>query len=416
MALITATLTLANCGGGGSNDTSTNTNNQDPSPTSGAIDRSLYAQATDGLTTVGELDGALSGDPTALDGDAIVYNIATLIANDVDPLAITTTTFFCNSPDPQNIDAGNGSITSTVDDQDPLGISTGDSVTTTFNQCTQFGRTLNGTRTHTIDSLTGQPYVTTPWSIETTRASDLTITASERTVSTKNVSTMIANSEDGVIITRSISGTGTRTVTNVNGSMTRDHDFTIITTQDFDLQTSTKSFSISGSRDNGGTRNINTVTPLTGSLGEPPTSGVVEIGETIPGVGLTSFIRITAQPDGQALIEIDRDNDGVMDLTVTVPWFAAIGFGGIILGNGLGIPPITGVPVGPISPPPSGAPIPPEGTTPPIGTMPPGSTFPPGTSPPISTTPPSLPPGGDTCPPPDVAGLPPGGGFVQRQI
>lgn len=353
---------------------------------------------TGSLAAVARADGSLTQDPLSFDNELSSFNVATLLTAEFGVYAATTT-FYCSSTDPENLDTGNGSITMTTDDQDPPGKSIGDSVTETFDNCTQFGHTTNGTRTSRVIDVTGTPYVSAPWTLEMARTTDLTITtASEqiRDQSTANVST---SSQDGVGTQRHVVGSATIATTDASGTTTRTRVFDITTTTDFATFTSTKVFDVASTATDGASRNIKTVTPLVGGFGGAPVSGVIEIHDQNPTTNLNQLIRITAQSLGFALVETDNNGDGVIDSTTTTSWFAVIGVDvGDCFGNcepaladtPVTIPPAFGFPgmapqpgSGPISPippftPPPGGFVPPENNIPPGGFQPPSNSVPPG--------------------------------------
>lgn len=382
LLLCTFALSLAACGGGGKSpeakrqdDTSTN------SPQASFSRADAVKLANSEITAVAQFSGATSGDVTSAEAAIDVFNTAAIA--DLGLLATTTTTFFCNSADPQNIDTGNGSVTIATDDQDPVGRSTGDSVTTTFNQCNQFGSVISGNTANKINALTGDPAVAGPWVVDTTHTTDLTRTGTARTSTMKSTSSSKAESTDGVIVIRASTGQGSRSVTDAAGVATESSSrFSSKSTVDMNLQTKTSEFDMSST---GGTRaqSAQTITPISGPLNGAPTAGVIEIKETDAAAAVDRMVRVTMQSDGTALVEIDSDGDGVIDQTFTTPWFGGIGFGGGFgggakpgfgggTGGGGGVaPPVTGRPPvaspGRLAPPTAGSPISP---VPPVSGVP----------------------------------------------
>lgn len=356
------------CGGGGASKPK-NESDGLPQQTGQAFSRAdAVTLAAGEITAVAQFGGAVSGDVTSPEGVIDAFNTATLA--EVGSLAITTTTFFCNSADPQNIDTGNGSVTITTDDQDPAGRSTGDSVTTTFNQCNQFGGIANGTTSNKINALTGDPFVTAPWVVDTTHSTDLSRTSARGSSTTKSTASSKAESADGVVIVRTTAGEGSRTGTDGAGVATSSTSrFSSKSTTDLNLQTKTNEFDMN-STSGTSTRSAKTATPIAGPLNGAPTSGVIEIREADPAAGLNRIVRVTMQSDGTALVEVDADGDGVFEQTFTTPWFGGIGFGGGFggapgLGGGTGtgpgfgggrfVPPVGGgSPVSPVPPAPAG--------------------------------------------------------------
>lgn len=322
-------LSLAACGGGGSavnappvqgiNDPSMESSQ--PFTQTGAVEL-----ANNEISTLAELSGAPSGDLTSAEPVIDIFNTATLA--ELGALAVTTTTFFCNSPDPQNVDSGNGSVTITTDDQDPAGRSTGDSVTTTFNQCNQYGGVVNGTTSNTITSLTGDPFVTSPWIVDMTRTSDLTRTSAQGSSTTKSTASSKSESADGVVIMRTSTGQGSRSRTNTAGVTTDSmNQFSSKSTTDMNQQTQTSEFDMT-STEGTSTRTAKTNIPITGPINSAPTAGVIEIKETDSIAGVNRLVRVTMQADGTSLVEIDSNGDRTVDETFTSRWFGGIGFDG----------------------------------------------------------------------------------------
>lgn len=305
-------------------------------PTGGNLPTPIIPGISDGLTGVIRADAGFSDDPFSAEGDVAAFNVATsLNQSEVGSLAVTTTTFFCSSTDPANVDTGNGSITITRDDQDPAGRSTGDSVTETFNACTQFGRTINGTEVNTLVSMTGTPFVTAPWNMETTRTTNLTIDSAARQIKEESTATIKSASADGVTTQRDVSGTATATVTDANGTTTRSSTFSLATTTDLNTLTLSKTFDVSTSVQGGRSLSVKTVAPLAGSIGAAPASGTIEIREQDPTAGIDRLIRITAQPQALALVEVDENGDGTIDTTLTITWRGIIAAGNACI-NGCG--------------------------------------------------------------------------------
>ena len=265
--------------------------------------------------------------------------------------------------------------------------------------------TLRGENAQTIDTLTGTPFVTAPWSLTTSRRTDLTILRDTGvSISILGNGTSAADSTDGVVITHTADSTSEVTRTDANGTITtRRQQSTMTTTVDQSTNTIVTDLRSTSSRDTM-SRQVTTPTPLSGPVGGPPISGVIEMVETDTAAGTSRLVRSTAQGDGTFLVEIDNDNDGVIDVTLTVGWFGGLGIGapgagfGGNPGSGFGPPPGIGNPGFGSSPRNGG---PPPGFTPP---SPPGGGNPP--APPPGFTPPS-PPGGGNPPAPPPGFTPP---------
>lgn len=239
--------------------------------------------------------------------------------NQVDTLAVSTDTYYCNSPDPTAIDTGNGSITYTHVDEDPPGQSTNDSYATTYDNCNQGTRSIIGFSSFTVNEQTGIPYQPgTAWSITTTSATNLTLTFpnGEQVIDTSF--TYSNGTVDGVTFVRTVLGSNSQSISfdGIGNSSSGIYD---ITRQNY---TSTGEYSrdinISRSGDFG-LRMTQTLTPLTGISGTPPESGVLQLTITTP-TGVTSVGTYTGLGGGNVLAEIDSDNDGVIDSTQQTTW------------------------------------------------------------------------------------------------
>lgn len=339
-------LVLSGCGGQADPQGLVSTNNNDPqaknSPAPSVTTSTAKDEASAALGLIGTLDGAPSGNLTSQEAAAEFQTVAELLTASVGTQAVTTTTFFCSSPATAttpagSVDTGNGSVTTVRDDVDPAGPSTGDKVTVTFDACVRFGRTINGTRSFEYVAVTGQPFVTTPWTLSTTRSNNETIAYAARTVVMSGTSSVVADSPDATIVNRKVTGTSTQTTTPTAGAaVTRTRTFTISTTRNAATQTFTTSANVS-STGPGGSNAIETTTPITGSLGffTPPTAGVIKItntSTTVPPV--TRITTITILAGGQAQLDVDSNGDGIIDTTTTVPWTGLFGLGGVGLNFG----------------------------------------------------------------------------------
>lgn len=359
-ALLGCVVSIAGCGGGSSDTGSTSTdtdplpsnqtteansrgnaqqnqnneqNNQNNPPSTISNNNQTEQAATDASADLGALailDGNTSGDP-ATDQAGQEFNAVTkILTADAGALAVTTTTEYCG-PDPA-VDTGNGSVTTENNDQDPPGRSTGDSVTVTFNQCVKGnavnGRTIDGTRTYVLNTFEGEPYVTAPWAVDTTATSDITITTSRGSFAHKNTSNVIANSTDGIIITRKSTGDSAHTSTPTGGGTAENsaRTFDISFTSDANAQTYT--FEANTTIDNSTRkRTVVTDTPITGTTGGAPNAGVVTITNLDVATQVTSITKLTVQADGTVLVEVDDNGDGTVDSTTTQPWIDLIRLG-----------------------------------------------------------------------------------------
>ena len=327
-------LALTACGGG-ETPTTPNTNNdlQNP-PQQSATQKQSLEKASGVVGLIGTLDGAPSADLTRQEAAAELQTVAEILTANIGAQAITTTVFFCSSPATATapagtVDTGKGSVTTVKNDVDPVGPSTGDTVTMTFSVCEKFGRIINGTRSFTRNVATGT-IGTPPWAIDVTRANDETITSAARTVTLKGTSNIVAGSADGLVTSRAVTGTSMQTSTPVAGGIPvrRERTFAITTTRDLNTQTYTTNANVS-STGPAGTNKIETTTPITGPLAfSPPTAGVIKITTTSTATPpVTSITIVTVMPLGQVQVQVDSNGDGVIDTTTTTTWTGLIGFG-----------------------------------------------------------------------------------------
>ncbi|MBI3774617.1 MAG: hypothetical protein HY273_03530 [Gammaproteobacteria bacterium] len=268
-------------------------------------------------------------------------NYATLAADEVQHAlnyadlqgVAVTTVYYCSSPAPLTTDTGKGSISVTVNDVDPAGRSTGDSYTTTYNQCVQFGRTLDGSSTFTIDALTGVPYSPAPaiWSIATTAESNMTITSTTSSRTEKSKYTFSNGSTDGVTYTKVAEGTSTGSVTRAAVTTAQSSNFKMTLAENHNTNLYTHTMLVDRKGGARGDVLIETPAPLVGplgSFGRAPDSGSIKVTRTTVATATTpatkSITTITAIGGGNARVEVDSNGDGVIDTTTTVAWWVAV--------------------------------------------------------------------------------------------
>lgn len=361
-------LILGGCGGGGGGTKDTSKNTVLP-PVNSTVDGINTSQTDAEIKTAASLQleavalaiGSTSGDPTSTEGLIEAQQVAQFASGSIGPFVVTTTTIFCGA-DPA-ADTGNGSIVTVRDDVDPPGTSTGDTVKVTFNDCNQFGRVISGSRTYTVVNATGTPGPGAVFALETTRSGDITTVSTRGTrVSVNTAAAKISST--GTVVTAANTGDGTDTVTPVGGTPdVRTRTFSTDSTQDSSNQTFTRSFKSTSKSTTQGDQTVETITPLSGVIGAPPTAGVIKISIVNPAANVNQITTITALPGGLVRIEVDNNGDGVIDSTVEVPWTGLIGIGIGVGGGGS----FTGSPGNP------GIPVPPVGgtTPPPVGGAPP---------------------------------------------
>lgn len=238
-------------------------------------------------------------------------------------LALTETVTDC---------AGGGTRTRIVDDVDPVGLSTGDTRTTVFADCARSvgGSTLNGSRGFTNDEVIGTPFIDLTWSTQSTLFHDnlttTNLTAGTSDVSNGSTSTGVSVTDNN-LISQVASGTGTRVRTDANGERTANHTFNMAFNWDVAAQTYTISFDINVESISVGQASaiIDTVTPFAGAIGQPPSSGQIQVTRIVDSV-TASITTATAQTDGTVLVETDTDADGVIDTSTTVPGWSDVLF------------------------------------------------------------------------------------------
>ncbi len=268
-------------------------------------------------------------------------NYATLAADEVQhaltfatpPGIAVTTVYFCSSPTPLTTDTGNGSISVTVDDVAPAGRSAGDSYSTTYNKCVQFGRMLDGTSSFTINALSGVLFSPAPaiWSIATTAVSDMTITSATSTRTEKSSYKFSNGSTDGVTYTKIAEGTSTGSVTRATVTTTQSSNFKMTLADNHNTNLYTHTMSVNKKGGARGDVLIETPTPLVGPLGtfgRAPDSGSIKVTRTTAATATTaatkSITTITAIGGGNARVDVDSNGDGVINSTSTVTWFIAL--------------------------------------------------------------------------------------------
>ena len=220
--------------------------------------------------------------------------------------------------------SGGGTVTYTRDDQGPPWFSEGDSYTSTFDQCVTGSPpnevTTNGSRTFRVDTLDGQVWVTTPWTLKTTLSrTNFTVTTASTSRVVDGDSSVELGTEDGVVFRQVTSGDRATTRTTDGTERTSARDYTITYTWDRSVNTFTLEFDVATQSSQFNDVHAQTLTPLTGTIAQPPSSGQAQIEQTDPD-GNTSIVTIEAMSGGLALVSEDSDGDGVVDSTREIPW------------------------------------------------------------------------------------------------
>jgi len=256
------------------------------------------------------------------DVDMLFVSINDVTSNKllIAPLAITETVTNC---------LGGGTMTRVVDDVDPVGLSSGDSRSTVFDNCVQNAagtRVINGSRGFINDVIQGTAFVDPDWIITTTMfqnnlSRENPLTGSNR-VSTGSTTTSINVDSTAGTLTQSASGNGSVTRANPDSAITNNHEFSLA----FNWDTNANSYlwDINVMVENITTDqsyiNLTTDNSLTGSTGQPPTAGQLTVSRGMNGQS-TRILILTAQADGTVLVEIDDNADGVIDSsTIETNW------------------------------------------------------------------------------------------------
>jgi len=215
--------------------------------------------------------------------------------------------------------AGGGYMTITVDDANNSGlVDAGDSVSITFNSCSEEGAVMNGTLAFVVDAITG--------------VVDLPPYSMSVTATLQNL-TMVF-------------GTGSETA---NGSFTLDLDVptydtsyssmlapSMTTTAIYGEESVTRTltnYALSASEVLGASTLVASGTVTTSVLSANPLTVSTPVtfnslasedypssGQMLLSAALGGKVRVTALAGGSAYIELDANDDGVYETTTTLPW------------------------------------------------------------------------------------------------
>ena len=236
----------------------------------------------------------------------------------ISPLAVSTVETAC---------VGGGLMTRTLDDVDPVGLSTGDMRTTAYTDCVRNpggNIVLNGSRGFIADQMEGVPFVDPNWTMQTTMfqenfTRENTAAAVSRVV---NGSTTTGIVVVDTTISQSATGTGSVSRTNDTGTKVSDHAFNLAFDWDTAAQTYTWEFGVTAQVTLADltTSSVSAETSqiFSGAIGAAPTSGSLTVSYASAGV-TTGIVTATAQPDGTVLVETDSDADGVVDTSIVEP-------------------------------------------------------------------------------------------------
>lgn len=272
-----------------------------------------------------QTQSAMDNAADQVDVSRFLFNdtVNALVESSPNSALLTTTTDPC---------LGGGSVTVTVDDVDPEGPSSGDTYTSTYTDCIMWGnRTMNGTNAFEIVTLTGDPTQPPPaiWAIETTAATDMTVTSTQSTRVTLGTFSFAAGTTDGVTYTRAAKGDSEQTVT-VGAAPPRTETRNVDTALSWDVGAATyvDTVTINSTGGHGGDLAVETLEPLSGSTNAgtgtwtnsfgPPTAGVLVVTRT--NATATSIRTYTAQSDGTVQVETDANGDGTPESTTVTRW------------------------------------------------------------------------------------------------
>jgi len=222
---------------------------------------------------------------------------------------------------------GGGSVTRTVDDVEPLGLSQGDSHTTLFDNCTRgaSGNTvINGDRSFNVDGLSGEPFVDLNWSLNTSANHNISRinNVANRAVSTQgsSVTELVVTNNDQFVQT--LTGNDTREVQGAAGAGSNTNDRQVTFQWIRSDNSYTWDFNVASEHvDDVGSVSMqaNTTTQMAGIAGQPPISGALTV-TSLTNDTVDQVITATAQADGQLLVEIDLGGNGSIDSSSTMSW------------------------------------------------------------------------------------------------
>jgi len=276
------------------------------------------------------------GAAPVLGEDEMLVSLAELTQRDMDNILslpdkaldfgiAATTVYFCNSPDPLNVDTGNGSVTYTNNDVDPPGRSTGDNVETVYANCTHSvllaGEVvIDGSINYRVNDLTGTPFQASAWNIDTTASANLTVSTPVISRTTTSTSNLQYGSADGLIITRAIKGDASyaQSIGAVQSETTRLYD--ALYAVDTVNQTYETGFDVSKANTNMGSKQYTTTPSFSGTVGQAPEAGAMNITAVNAATGVTTITAITALGGGNVQVDTDSNGDGVIDLTEQTTW------------------------------------------------------------------------------------------------
>ena len=198
-----------------------------------------------------------------------------------------------------------------------------DKITTTYNNCNEYGIIMNGEMTNTITQVSDNFDGTVPFTLHV----DVEFT----NLSSEDIVSGLVSTIDGamtVLLSETLAGDISSTI--LGNSLTQQWDGEVETLSDFLIEvvdnwmTGDYSLDLNGTIDStliGGSVSYDTTTLFTGNVEDvgtgEPTAGVLHITTSSD----KSQALLTAQPDGiNVEIKVDADGDDVYEFTVLVPW------------------------------------------------------------------------------------------------
>lgn len=210
-----------------------------------------------------------------------------------------------------------GSFSFTLNDADDnQELSSGDSVSATFNSCSEGGTVLNGVLSINNIAITGDP-AGFPYSLQLTiQANNFSVTEASETASLNGALTLGRSTSDGVSFSSSISGTSIALTE--NGGAATLSAFQLGSTEDissgaysFDMTATVSSPDIGGA--------VSIVTDVTFEGVDPADPYVGEA--TITGAN-NSSVTLIALDEINVRLLVDENGDGATDATIDTTWAA----------------------------------------------------------------------------------------------
>lgn len=206
-----------------------------------------------------------------------------------------------------------GSFSFTLNDADDnQDLSTGDSVSATFNNCTETGTVLNGVISINNLVISGDP-LSPPYSLQLTiQANNFSVTENSETASLNGAMTLSQSTGDGVSFTNTISGTSIA-LSETGGSATLSA-FQLSSTENGAAYTFDINATVS-SNDIGGAVTIVTDATFQGVDPNDPFTGQA----TITGAN-NSSVTLIAIDEVNVRLLVDENGDGATDTTIDTTW------------------------------------------------------------------------------------------------